>query len=166
MGDRFVLVLRFGVVTAHQALQLGEFADHLGEQVGLAELRRALGLGDVGADHGRKLSGERDDAGDALGLAAELFMKHDVLEFRQTLFELGLEIGLVKELGVRQARADDALVAGDDRLAAIGRLDIGDQDELVDQLAGRRIAHHEALLVGADGRTDDFAGDVEEVFIK
>ena len=35
--DGFVLALRLGVVAAHQALQLGEFADHFGEQVGLAQ---------------------------------------------------------------------------------------------------------------------------------
>ncbi len=77
VGDRFVLVLRLGVVAAHQPLQLGEFADHIGQQIGLAQKRRALGLGLVGADDRRKLSRERDDARDALGLAAELFVEHD-----------------------------------------------------------------------------------------
>ena len=74
---RFVLALRLGVVAAHQALQLGEFADHVGEQIGLAQLRRALGLGAIGADQRRELAGERGDARDAFGLRAELLVKHD-----------------------------------------------------------------------------------------
>ena len=45
MRDGFVLALRLRVIAAHQALQLGEFADHFGQQIGLAELRGALGLG-------------------------------------------------------------------------------------------------------------------------
>ncbi len=68
VGDRFVLVLRLGVIAAHQALQFWEFADHFGQQVGLAQKRRAFGLGAVGADRVGELAGQRDDAGDALGL--------------------------------------------------------------------------------------------------
>ena len=124
MRDRFVLALRLGVVVAHQALQLGEFADHFGQQIGLAELRRALGLGDIGADDRREMPGQRVDARDALGLRAELFVEHDLLEFRQPVFQPRLQIGLVEELRVRQPRADDALVAGDDRLAAVAGLDV------------------------------------------
>ena len=80
--DRFVLALRLGVVFSHQALQLGEFADHVGEQVGLGESRRAASLLHVGADLRRQLDREALDARDALGLRAELFVKHDVLELR------------------------------------------------------------------------------------
>ena len=89
-------------------------------------------------------------------------MEHDVLEFRQPVFQPGLQVGVVEELGVGQPRADDALVAGDDRLAAVARLHIGDQDELVGELGGLRIAQHEAFLVVADGGADHLAGDREE----
>ena len=132
--DGLVLALRLGVVFSHQALQLGEFADHVGEQIGLAELGGALDLRDVGADERRELDRQPLDARDALGLRAELLVKHDVLELRQPILEPRLQIGLVEELRVRQPRPDDALVAGDDRLAAVRRLDVGDQDELVDEL--------------------------------
>ncbi len=75
---------------------------------------------------------------------------------------LRLQIRLVEELRVRQPRADHALAAGDDRLAAVARLDVGDHDELVGELAGLGIAQHEAFLVVADGGADhlrrDFAG--------
>ena len=84
--DRFVLALRLRVVAAHQALHFGKLADHFGQQIGLAELRRAFGLGDIGADDRRKMAGKRDDARDPLGLGAELLVEHDVLELRQPVF--------------------------------------------------------------------------------
>ncbi len=164
--DRFVLVLRLGVVFAHQALQLGEFADDFGQQIRLAQLCRALGFRHIGVNERRKLAGERDDARDALFLRAQFLVKHDLRKLRQPVFQPRLQIGVVEELGVRQACADDALVAGDDRGAVVGRLDVRHQDELVDQLGGLRIAQHEALLVGADGGADHFARDRQEGFVE
>ena len=61
-----------------------------------------------------------------------------LLEFRQPVFELRLQIGLVEEFRIAQPRADHALVAGDDGLAAVARFDVGDEDELVGELAGLR----------------------------
>ena len=115
VGDGFVLALGLGVVAAHQPLHFGKLADHFGREIGLAKLRRALGLGDIGADERREMACKRNDARDALGLGAELFVEHDVLELRQAVFQPRLEIGLVEELRIRQPRADHALVAGDDR---------------------------------------------------
>ena len=43
VGDFARLALRGGVIAAHQALQLGEFADHAGDEVRLGEARGALG---------------------------------------------------------------------------------------------------------------------------
>jgi hypothetical protein len=117
--DRLVLVLRLGVVASHQALQLGKFADHVGQQVGFAQLRGACRLGAIGADDRRQLPGQRNDARDALGLRAELVVEHDSAEFRQPVFQPRLQIRVVEELGIGEPRADHALIAGDDRLAAI-----------------------------------------------
>ena len=134
--DRFILTLSLSIVFAHQALHFGEFADHFGEQIGLGEPRGALGLLDIGADQRRQLRRQSLNALNALGLGAELLVEHDLLELRQPVFKLQLKIGLVEELRVAQARADDALVAGDDRLAAVLGLGVRDQDEAVDELAG------------------------------
>ena len=166
VGDGFVLALLFRVVSAHQALQLGKLADDFGEQIRLAQPRGALRLLHVGADERRKLGCEPLDALDALGLRAELLVKHDILELRQPVFEPRLQIGLVEELRIRQPRADHALIAGDDRLAAVGRLDVGNEDELVDQLGVRRIAQHEAFQVGADGGADHLLGDSQKARIE
>jgi hypothetical protein len=83
----------------------------------------------------RDLIGEPLDAFDALPLRAELLVKNDVLEFRQPVLQPRLEIGLVEELGVGEPRADDPLVAGDDRLATVLRLDIGDENKFVSESA-------------------------------
>ena len=103
MRDGFVLALRLGVVFAHGALQFGEFADHFGEQIRLAQPRGAFCFLHVGADQRRQLGREPLDAFDALRLRAELLVKDDVLEFRQAIFELRLQIGLVEELRVGRA---------------------------------------------------------------
>ena len=93
-------------------------------------------------------------------------MKHDLVEFRQTIFQLRLQIGLVEEFRIAQARADNAFVAGDDGGAAIGGFDIRREDELVGELARPGIAHHETFLVGADRCADHFVGDRQEVRIE
>ena len=92
--------------------------------------------------------------------------KHDVLEFRQPVFQPRFQIGLVEEFRVREPRADDALVAGDDRRAAVLGLDVGDENELVDELGVRCVAQHEAFLVVADGGADHLFGDVQEALIE
>ena len=45
-GDGFALAVVARVVAAHDALQLGELAHHVGQQVGLGQQRGAVGLGD------------------------------------------------------------------------------------------------------------------------
>ena len=153
LSDRRVLPLRERVVLPHQPLQLGELADHLGDKVGLGELRRPLGLVGIGADQRRYLAGELGDARDALALRAELVVEDDAGrgELRHALVERlrqvepeffrrrahrrrvvvrqGAPVGLVEVARVRQAGADDAAVAGDDRLAAVARLEVRHHDE-------------------------------------
>ena len=130
-SDGSIFALRLRVVFAHQTLQFREFADDFGEQISFRQMRGAPGLFDVGADQRRNLRRQPFDPLDPLGLRAQLFVKHDLLELRQASFELRLQVCLVEELGVRQPRADHALVTGDDGLAAVGRLDVGGENELV-----------------------------------
>src|SRR5271165_5000851 len=165
-GDGRVLALRLRIVFTHEPLQLRELADHFGQQVSLGELRRALGLVDVGTDQRRDLGSQPFDTRDAFGLRAKLFVEHDGLELRQTILQTRLQVGLVEELRVRQAGADHALVAADDGLAAVGGFDIRREDELVGELARPGIADDEAFLVFADGGADHFAGDRQEVLFE
>jgi hypothetical protein len=57
------------VVAAHDALQFGELAHHVGQQVGLGQQRRALGEQHVGAEPAGDAA---RDAAEALGAVAEL----------------------------------------------------------------------------------------------
>ena len=156
-----------GVVAAHQALQLGEFADHLGQR------DRPCRAAPRARPWPRR---RRPAARDAPASATMRAMRSAWVpsfswntmcsNFGRRSSSLRLQIGLVEELRVRQPRADDALVAGDDRRAAVARLDVGDEDELVGELRGLRIAHHEAFLVVADGGADDLLGDREERLVE
>ena len=70
-------------------------------------------------------------------------------------------INLPEVAGVGEAGAHDARVAGGDRLAAVAGDEVRDDHEAVGEIAGR-VPEDEAFLIGADGRADDFGGNVEE----
>ncbi len=115
---------------------------------------------------GAKLRRKLTDAFDPLRLGTEFFVKQDLLEFRQPVFETRFQVGLIKEFRVGEPCADNALVAGDDGVAAVFGFDVGDENEFVGQSRSGRIAQHEALLVVADGGADHFAGDLQESHIE
>ena len=122
---------------------------------------------------GASCARQRRDALDALALRAQLLVKDDAerLQLLQPLVErlvrLVLVIGQGGEIGqpemarVGEARAHDAAIARRDRLAAVARDEVRDEDELVGELA-LGIAQHEAFLVGADRRADHFRRDFQE----
>ena len=56
------------VVSPHDALQLGEFADHVGQQIRLRQLRGTLRELDVGMQRFGNLGSQRDHAAVALRL--------------------------------------------------------------------------------------------------
>src|SRR5215467_11258147 len=110
MRDRFVFVLRLGIIAAHEALKLREFANDFGQQIGFAQLCGALGFGNVGTNQRGKPVRERRDARDALRLRAELLVEYDVLEFGKPIFQTPFQVGLVEELGIGEPRTDDTLL--------------------------------------------------------
>ena len=120
---------------------------------------------DIGADLRGDLGGELHQPLDALELRSELGVEDRLLELGQAVLERQLEVGLVEELRIAQAGADDALIAGDDRGAAIGRDVVGGQQEFVGELA-LAVAQAEAFLVGADGGDDHFLGHREEALVE
>lgn len=104
------------VVHAHHALQFGELADQAGEQVGLVDVRRALG---VVEPLRRNLPAEEiDEFADArhfLGVAAELFMINDAVELFGEIVELLFLVGFPEIFRVLQPRQQHAAIAFDDR---------------------------------------------------
>mmetsp|Transcript_5838 Transcript_5838/g.22820 ORF Transcript_5838/g.22820 Transcript_5838/m.22820 type:complete len:424 (+) Transcript_5838:342-1613(+) len=160
-GDAVAQALVAGVVAAHDALQLGELADHVGQQVALGEpggfldlavehLELVVGLDRVGQRRHAELMhdrmGKRRDPLGALTLRAQLAVVDHLGQAGQAVFELFLAVLVVEELGVGEARAHDPLIALDDG-AGVGRRDIADDEEVARQFA-RRIQQREILLVG------------------
>ena len=116
-----------------------------------------FGLLGVGADQRRKLHRQSRNPLNAFVLRAKLLVEDDVLELRQPLFQPDLQVGLVEELRVGEARTDHARIAGDDLTSAVGRLDVGNQDEASRKLGALTLPHSplktgvNALMLGRVG---------------
>ena len=178
-----VLALQFGIAPAHEALQFGEFAHHLGLQVGLGQNGGAGAQIRVSTGHLGQFTRQRGDALHACALRSELLVEHhaEMVEPGHALVQRPgkikaelfgavpqpVDIGqrplvrLPEMQRVREARAHHPLIAGHDGLAAIGRDLVGHQKEAVREIAVA-IAQHEALLVGADRGADHLARNGEE----
>src|SRR5664280_857116 len=87
----------------------------------------------------------RADAPDALALRAQLRVIDDLVEPRHARLERLLSILVEEELGVREPRPHDALVALDDA-ARIGRRDVADDEESVGERT-LRVEQWKVLLV-------------------
>ena len=127
----------FGVVAPHDALQLGEFVDHFGGEVGLADARRLP----------RPRSARPRPAG-AISPASRAIRSirsacEPSLRVEGHVGELvepgvepvagdGAQIVLPEELGIGEARGQHLAVAGEDRRALVGGLAVGDGDEFLD----------------------------------
>ena len=85
-------------------------------------------------------------------------------QFRQAAFQSRFLVLFVEELGIRQARAQNAFVALDDMRRVFG-LQVGNQQEAVHQLAVW-IEQREVFLVLLHGQNQAFLRYGEEVFFK
>ena len=167
VGDLVVLPHCGSIVATHHALLARELDDGVGDQVGLAQVRGASGVGSqVGAQMGLASDGERELL-NALGLgehATELLLEGDLGQALTELVEGDLQILLVEELGVVQTGAHDALVAVNHALGILG-LAVGDDHELTRQLA-LAVINREVALVGEHRLADDLVRDLEELLIE
>ena len=123
VGDRRRLAVVLRVVASHHALQLGELADHVGDEIGLREQRRAVGGGGVGAELRGDLPREEAEPVDAIRLRAELVVVDDAAQPVDARGERLPAILVEEELRVGEPRAQHALVAGDDRRGIV-RLEV------------------------------------------
>ena len=128
-GDFPVLALVRRVDPAHRPLKLGEFAHHVGEEVGLDEHRRPRDARRVGyPEGGRK---PRAEAGYPLRLilqAPEPLVEHDGVELRVERVEPCLFVLVEKEAGVREARPEHLFVPPY-HLGGVGRECVGEENE-------------------------------------
>ena len=150
------------VVAAHDALQFGEFADHVGQQVGLGQQCGLFGM--QGETFAAQLLanclGNGADALHAFALGPQPIVIDDLGQPEDSRFERFLAVLVEEELGIGQARTNHALVAADHR-ARVGRADVADDEELVGQLAGG-VQKREILLIGLHGQDEAFLGHGEE----
>src|SRR5581483_11590755 len=114
---------------AHDALQLEKFADHRGEQVALAKLRRSLALRTRLAHRRSNLAREPAHAPCLVTQGAEPRLESDGIETFAPRRERLLAILFPEKGRVRQARAHDALVSLHD-LRRIATVDVADGDEV------------------------------------
>jgi hypothetical protein len=118
----------------------------------------------IHADLRRDGLGQRGDARDLVGHAAQLGLVGDGLQAVAHRRQALLEVFVEEELGVGEARADHALVALAD-LRRVLRFDVGDADEVLGQLAAG-IQHREEFLVGLHRRDQRFLRHLQEVALE
>src|ERR1700730_16264892 len=113
-------------------------------------MRGALSKSNLGTSIRGNLASKPGQSLGPRALGAKLFMEDDLIELFQSVFEFDLKVGLPKKLGVGKPRLHDPPIAGGDRRAAIGCLDVRHENEFVAETSARRILQHETFLVDAD----------------
>ena len=167
MRDLVGLARGGGVVAAHDALDARELDDGARHEVGLAQMRGARGVGGVlGAERGvgGEVLGELLDAGRLGAHGAELLLEHDGVEALHVILQRTAQVLVVEELGVVEARGDDALVAIDD-VGLERRIAVGGDQELVGERAVG-VEQREVALVHEHRVDRDLLGDGQEQLIE
>ena len=165
-GDVLGEAVMARVIAAHDALQLGEFAHHVGQQVGLGQLGCGVGAlcQDIAAELLANGLGDGAHALHPLALRAQLVVIDHLAQALNPRSQGFLAILVEEELGVGQARAHHPLVAADHGTGIV-RTDVADHEELVRQLA-LCIQQREVFLVGLHREDEAFLRHVEELLFK
>ena len=156
VSDGIGLALRAGVIAAHQALQFGEFADHTGDKIGLAQAGCAFGIIGASALDDALLNQPARELCHAFNLVRncpQLLMKGDLRQFLRLFVERDFQILFPEEFGIRKPCRQHLFIARNNRCAAIIGDDIGGADKGVGQFAGLVMAD-EIFLVHPRGQLD------------
>ena len=164
--NSFIQTVIQRVVAAHDALQLGEFAHHVGHQVGLGQLG-----GQVSLRHQLCIAqllcnrlGNGTHTLNTLTLRAQLVVIDHLAQTFHTAFQCFFAVLVKEELGIRQTGAHHALIAADHGRWVCGA-DVADDEELVGQLAVG-VQQGEVLLVGLHGQNQALLRHSQEFFFK
>ena len=135
IGDLNAQAIVERIVAAHRALQLGEFADHVGDEICFGQLRSLVCLfcQQVATELLTDGPGNRPHALHAFALRAKLVVVDHFLQPLNPRGEGFFAVLVEKEFGISQARAHHALVSAD-HLAGVFRADVADDQKLVSQL--------------------------------
>ena len=120
IGDGIGLSVVLRVVAANHTLQLWKLADHVGEQVGLGELRSPLGGLWRRPQCFGPLACEGAESGNPLGLAANLVVIDHLREASEPRFKRTLAVLIEEELRIGEPRTQHPLVALPDHGGVFG----------------------------------------------
>ena len=155
------------VTGAHVPLEIGELADHGGDEVALAELGRAHrggGLVRVQPGRARHVADEGRHPVGLLGHRSEPLLEHDPFERRAVVGKGPLPVGADEELRVLEAGPHHPLVPGPDRVRPAA-LDVAHGDERGPQPAVL-VLDRKVALVALEGGRDHPARQVEEALLE
>ena len=162
--DGFGFALGAGIESAHDALEFGEFLDHLGGEIGFAEQGGAVDGGEVGAETGGEGAAAFANALGFLEVRADAGVEGDVFKVVDALGEGFLLVDFPEEAGVVEAGFEDAFIALADEALAVG-LHVHDGDEVGGHGAVGALEGEVALVVAHDGG-QDFSREAEELFVE
>jgi len=175
LGDGFRQTLGAGVIAAHKALQFGEFADHSGDEIGLAQARCLFGH--IRKNFLRHASFRWGDdvrfnqpprqLGHAINLVgdgAQLFVEGDPPQPLGVFGQGLLLILLPEEARIRQSRGQHLAVAVHHH-GGINRGDIRGADESIGQ-AAIWLRANEILLVHPRGELDNLGRHIEKCLVE
>src|ERR1051326_9005383 len=133
------MVLCFGIQSANDTLQFGEFFYEFRRQIGFRELSRLIRSFSVERGSGcrKSLSEPRNHGSHAFRfgpVAAEIFLKGHAAQHFYALRERNLLVGMPEELRIVEAGAQYALVAVADDAIAIA-ISVEDGEEVRHQLS-------------------------------
>ena len=93
-------------------------------------------------------------------------MERDLSQKLSEPFQRAAQVVPPEKFGVGQPRADHALIAGDDSLAAVFSLKVRNENEAIGKFSRLAIAQRKALLMHFHGCHQDFFRHFEETLVE
>ncbi|BAK13343.1 hypothetical protein PAJ_3263 [Pantoea ananatis AJ13355] len=117
------------IVHAHHALRVGELKHHIGHQVAFGQQARARGVIHISTNLRCDPTGKGLNTIGFVTQRTQLFLEQHGFEARQVIFKALFAVGIKKEFGIRQTRAYNLLITGNDLLRIAG-LNVGHKNEV------------------------------------
>ena len=159
-SDRFLFAVMNRVVAAHDALQIRKLTNHIGDQVGFAQLSRSLTVVGVFAKKSGEMSGKLDQSVRFIPQASQFMMERDAIEIGDTGFKCSSAVFIPEKACVRKAGPQHTFIS----LTDPGRLfaaNVAYRDELWQQLPPF-IDKVKIFLMVAHGTDQNFRGDLQK----
>ena len=128
-GDRFILSTVAGVISAHGALEFWKLSHHVGQQIRFAQLSGTTGYIPVQLQPVFQIRRQVRHATGPVEHAAQPFLEDHSFEFGNPVTESYLGVLCPEEIGIREPRMHNPLVAPAD-LIRLFALEIADGDEM------------------------------------